>query len=203
MMRFGKWTVIGAKIRKGNLYYYPCECKCGTKRDVSISSLKDSKSRSCGCENYKNPLKHGFWLGGKTKSTYNSWASMIQRCYNINNTHYKDYGGRGIAVCKRWLKFENFLKDMGECPEGMSIHRKDNDGNYELANCKWATDKEQGANKRNSVILTLNGESHHASEWARIKSWSVATIYNRKRRGWPDEEALTTLPSKHNHRARV
>jgi len=79
---------------------------------------------------------------------------MIQRCTNPKCRRYKDYGGRGITVCTRWLKFENFYADMGECPPGMTLERKDNNKGYYKANCRWATNKEQGNNKRNNRLLT-------------------------------------------------
>lgn len=79
------------------------------------------------------------------------WENMKQRCNNPNNQGYKNYGGRGIKVCGRWHSFENFYADMGDCPEGLTLERKDNDGNYEPGNCRWATWKEQGKNKRRPV----------------------------------------------------
>jgi hypothetical protein len=86
--------------------------------------------------------------------TYRSWADMLNRCENPRHKSYKDYGGRGIKVCNRWTWFLNFLNDMGIKPEGKSLDRIDNDGNYEPSNCRWATPKEQSHNRRNSIIRT-------------------------------------------------
>ena len=96
--------------------------------------------------------------GGWTP-TYYSWAAMVQRCTNPARNNWHDYGGRGIKVCRRWLKFENFLADMGERPAGTSIGRKNCDGNYSLANCEWQTDTQQNRQRRNSRLDPLKAEA--------------------------------------------
>lgn len=93
-------------------------------------------------------MKHGHNKVGKKTPEYITWGNMVQRCSNLKHPGYKNYGKRGIKVCKRWLIFENFFKDMGVRPSGRSLDRIDNDGNYESDNCRWATTKEQRANMR-------------------------------------------------------
>jgi len=118
---------------------------------------------------------------------------MFQRCYNPNGTKYADYGGRGITVCDRWLKFENFYADMGDRPEGMEIDRfPDNDGNYEPGNCRWATRPEQMRNTRANRMITFQGRTQCLTDWANEIGVGCSTICTRLARGWSLERALTT-----------
>lgn len=116
---------------------------------------------------------------------------MKTRCFNPNSQQYYNYGARGITVCKRWLKFENFHADMGDKPDGMSLERINNDGNYEPGNCRWATAKEQQANTRLTVRVTINGETSSLSEWCRRYGLKFHRVWRRIEAGMDPIEAVT------------
>lgn len=151
--RFGRLVVMG---RSGQTpaghWLWLCRCDCGATPVVQGSSLRDDRSRSCGClrreRSSETKTKHGH-RGELPSRTYNSWANMHQRTSGGGSAkHVLDYYLRGITVCERWADFGNFLADMGPRPPGTTLDRVDNDGNYSKANCRWATPSEQNANKR-------------------------------------------------------
>lgn len=125
---------------------------------------------------------------------YRAWKSIRARCYSRRNDHYRYYGGRGIKVCDRWRdSFEAFLEDMGPRPEGHSIHRINNDGNYEPGNCRWATNEEQARNKSNNVIIELDGIRKTAADWAQELGLDMSTLCKRIKRGMPPADALAPV----------
>lgn len=152
---FARWTVVRQGPRSnggiGEAQWF-VRCECGTEGLVKSTLLRDGRSKSCGCLKRElhaaSNLKHGHAHEGKISSTYWSWAGMKARCLNPNHVAYPDYGGRGIAICERWMSFANFLEDMGEKPPGMSLERKRVNEGYNPDNCEWATLAAQAANKR-------------------------------------------------------
>lgn len=141
---YGLLTVVDnnpiVETDRNKHYRYQCRCECGKEHIVLVTHLRSGRITSCGCKRgiYKNHLL-----------TYNSWRSMKQRCLNPKHNQYHNYGGRGIKIAPRWLDFANFLADMGERPsKGHSIDRKNNNGNYNKTNCRWATWEQQAGNRR-------------------------------------------------------
>lgn len=142
-----KFGYLTAKTYVGGSYW-ACVCDCGNTANVTMYRMKSGNTTSCGCRKRSvlgiSTTKHG--MAGTR--THRIWKAMRSRCNNPNTPRHKDYGGRGIRVCKRWEEFKNFLSDMGECPDGMSIDRIDNDRGYSPSNCKWSTAKQQNSNQR-------------------------------------------------------
>ena len=131
--------------------------------------------------------KHGMF----GTAVYSSWQGMKARCSNPNDSRFKDYGGRGIKVCSRWLEsFQNFYKDMGDKPEGKSLDRMDNDKGYNSDNCRWATPKEQTNNMRNNIFLTYRGLTLSLREWSKKSGIKYQTLFYRLRKGWKVERIL-------------
>lgn len=158
--KYGRLTLVSVRSG-GKDTIYECLCDCGKAFETTYSNAQRGNTKSCGC--WK--VEHGY-LTGKAQvrhgmsytRTYRTWISMKRRCTLRTHNDYQWYGARGISVCKRWAdSFESFLADMGEAPEGMSIDRIDNNGNYEPSNCKWSTPTEQNQNRRPSSEWSCHG----------------------------------------------
>lgn len=190
---YGKLTVICFIETRKRKAHWKCNCECGKTIIVKSNSLNNGSTKSCGCK-YKEANSKRLTTHGMTNSSiFNLWKGMIQRCSNPNSTHFKNYGGRGITVCNRWLDFKNFYSDMGEKPTNKTLDRIDVNGNYCPENCWWATAKQQANNKRNNRIITFNGKSQSLMQWSTEKGINRCTLSDRLNSlNWSIGKALTT-----------
>ena len=190
--RFGRLTAVSARYCGASNHYrvfWLCRCDCGTEKEIVMDCLVSGMTKSCGCFKRENPTNVTHGLTGTP--TNKIWNGMKKRCYQKNSPTYYKYGGRGIRICERWLGkngFANFLADMGERPKGLTIERKDNNGDYSPENCRWASKMEQARNKRNTVLV-LNGET--LTECARRLGLNYKSLHGYHRmRGLSIEEAI-------------
>lgn len=154
--RFGRLVVLElhAEYMRGKYladYKWLCQCDCGKQKVVLGGNLRFGRTTSCGCVQREAAKDANTKHGNYRHELFATWRLMWRRCTEETYKQYKDYGGRGITVCDRWKSFELFAQDMGTRPEGMTLDRENNDGNYEPSNCRWATRKEQIANQRGKV----------------------------------------------------
>lgn len=185
--QYGLWIVLSEAPRpRGKERRWSCRCsRCGTIKTVLGFRLASGESQ--GCQRCMS-TKHGM----HKSRTYVSWWSMIRRCENAACDQFRDYGGRGIKVCRAWREsFESFLHDMGERPTAMTLERRDVNGDYEPSNCMWATPKQQSRNKRRNRLLTFAGETLCVAEWAERLGIPVFTLRSRLHQKWPVERALS------------
>jgi hypothetical protein len=173
--RFGKLTVLeeteGTVRSNGRVRrYFLCMCDCGSPKKSSYDNLSSGAITNCGCES----LTHGFY----GTRLYNTWKGMIQRTTDSNHPSFKGYGDRGISVCEEWKTAKKFFEwaNSSGYKSGLTIDRIDVNGNYEPSNCRWATQKEQSANKRNTVYVELGGKLVTISEASEITGVKPCTI---------------------------
>lgn len=187
-------TTIHLKSRK---MIWLFKCDCGKTKRIVGSAVTTGNSQSCGCGVVNATIRRNFIHGGSKLAEHRVWREMKKRCYNPKCQGYKNYGGRGIIVCNRWLHlFRNFLSDMGKRPSKFhSIDRKDNNGNYTPSNCQWSTKLRQNRNRRNNHVIEMGGVRKTISEWSEETGINQGTIECRLRRDkWPAAKALTVLP---------
>lgn len=199
-LRYGRLEIIGEAPKRHGHAHVTCRCDCGTIKEIALASLKRGLTKSCGC--YRKERGPGNKRHGYTDTrTYKVWLSMRQRCLNPNNPAYSNYGGRGVSIAPEWDSFEQFWADMGDVPDDMSIERIDNDGNYEPANCRWATRLEQGRNTRKCRPITFQGVTKTITEWAEQFGIEKSTLSQRIRNGWDMERALNQSPLQYHNRS--
>lgn len=225
--KFNRLTVIIYSSKKsGHKRFLICSCSCGTKNKiVREDCLKSGHTKSCGCWNVESGrlsglsnIKHGASISSFAKGghqlDYRLWSNVKNRCYNKNYHRYKDYGGRGIRVYKKWKydfnAFAEYIRSLPNClPENilrsrnsisrsrLTIDRIDNDGDYRPGNLKWSDNKEQANNKRNNKKIKYNGETINLSE--AVTKYAVVSydyVQQRIKRGWSVKRALSTPVTK-------
>ena len=191
---FHRLTVMSLPYKQGRFWFVDTRCSCGNSYKAKTQAIKSGNTKSCGCfaierrYQVKARLSHG----KKYSRVYVKWGGMLSRCRNPNASQYEKYGGRGITVCERWSTFENFYADMGDPPPRHSIERIDVNGNYEPGNCRWATDKEQANNRRNTRFYEVGGQRMTISDVAAQAGMPAQIIAGRMTSGWTIERAIST-----------
>lgn len=174
-LRFGRLTVIEEGVKYKNNCTWICSCDCGNVTKPIIGySLRDGSTKSCGCLKKELILKRNKRHDGSQSRLYTVWNGMKNRCYSPNSSAFKNYGARGITVCDEWKNdfqaFFSWSMKNGYDPEAQrgkcTLDRIDNDGNYEPSNCRWATMKEQGNNRRSNVRVEINGRTQTLTQWS-------------------------------------
>jgi hypothetical protein len=196
---FNKLTVTRYAYTKNKKAYWWCKCSCGKEIIVESYPLRHNERISCGCEVYK-----GLDKGYSHKPLYNLWWNIKRRCNDSTIPSYKNYGGRGISICKEWMDYSEFYKWSlnNGYRRGLTIDRIDVNGNYEPSNCRWVDWKTQERNRSNNHLLTYNDETHCISEWSEITGINKRTIRGRLLRGWSVKDALTIGPDERSANGR-
>ncbi len=186
--RFFRLTVI----RQCKNKMWACVCDCGKKKSVRGDHLRSGAIVSCGCFQ-RERAKQARTIHGECNSPeWRTWKKMHYRCSNSKSPDYKNYGGRGIKVCKRWSSVTAFIEDMGRRPSLLhTIERIKNNLGYSPKNCRWATKLEQARNKRNNRFVTVGDFTRCLGEWAQVSGISRSVIWNRLHAGWDEKTAVT------------
>lgn len=183
-MKYNSWTIVDDTSYKKTIV----RCDCGIEAIRSKGDIVNGKSKSCNTCRYKKRKGGGNpWCEkhGKSNSReMQSWSDMKRRCYSKNRKDYKNYGGRGISVCDRWLNgdgvvsgFHCFLIDMGVRPDGMTLDRINSSGNYEPLNCRWANTIDQMNNRRDTIYVEVNNEKISLANASRILGLEYQMAY--------------------------
>lgn len=192
---FGRLTVESTEVRPVkagvNRLFALCRCRCGQTRAVRSDALGEGGTNSCGClmieERGKSSITHG---QSKTR-THNIWIGMWKRCTNNSNNRYEFYKDKIPPI--EWKDYEVFLRDMGECPDGLSLERKKNELPYSKDNCVWATPTEQAQNRRSSRYLEYQGKTQTIAAWSKELEIPYSRIQARLQANWPIERVLDPI----------
>jgi hypothetical protein len=171
-----------------------CRCDCGNESIVQGAELRSGGTKSCGCLQKEAASKTGKAArthGMSFSHEYSCWSSMIDRCLYPKHNAYPQYGGRHIKICDAWRSFQGFIDDMRNAPStDHTIERIDNNGDYEPANCKWATRREQANNRRNTIRIEIDGEIYPLAMAARKFGVNYQTLHWRIQHGIAPKDAI-------------
>lgn len=192
--KFGKWTVLEHKEKRGQAHYWLCKCECGNTAIVRGGSLAQGTSKSCGCVGRQKTIERSTKHGGYGTRLYRIWDDMKARCYNHNSISYPNYGAKGITVCEEWKNFKTFMDWAlaNGYNDKLTIDRIDYNKGYTADNCRWITMMEQSNNRSNNHYITYNGETLTMVQWARKLNISYNLLCQRMSRGWTFEKAILT-----------
>lgn len=202
--RFSDLLVLEhAGKNKHGVSMWKCRCICGAEIVAQSMLLKNGNVKSCGCR--RKRIQHPMLTHGMSKTpVYRVYRTMMNRCYRPEVESYKRYGARGIKVVERWHAFENFMEDMGPRPEGGTIERRDNDGDYGPHNCIWASREVQNSNKSNNRLITAHGETKTLAQWTKLLGCTSGAILNRLAVGWSENDAVSVpIPERPNAKLTV
>lgn len=195
-VKFGGLTVLKRVVKDSKKTYWECQCECGDIKVSRSDSLKNKITTHCGCKD-NSSKKHGM----TNTRLFNIWSGMRDRCNNQNSKSYKDYGDRGVKICREWsgengfINFYNWSINNGY-EKDLTIDRIDVNGNYEPNNCRWVDMKTQCNNRRNNFNININGEVKSISEWSKISGVHRETIYQRIEKGVTGNDLLNPVEKK-------
>jgi hypothetical protein len=185
---FGRLTVLERSFYKNGRVYWKCECSCGNIAHINGKDMKSGHTKSCGCLG-----RHGF----SSHRFYHTWLGMMARCYREDDIKYKWYGGREIVVCDEWKDMKEFLKwcDGQKVPDGYTLDRSENNGNYCPENCIFVSKKQQSRNRRSNIVVNYEGKEYILIDFVeRFGNADYGTVTSRIRNGWNPIDAVLTPP---------
>jgi len=196
---YGRLTALRRVPSEGRKTRWAFRCECGSEVTKALESVRSGIAKSCGCLRKEvtrdRSLTHGHRVGRKTTPTRKSYEHAKGRCFNPNNPKYPIYGARGITMCDSWANdFMAFLRDMGECPPGMTLDRVDVNGHYEPRNCRWATTRQQARTRTDNVLVEHKGQTMVLKDFAVLMNVGYKALHARvKYRGQTPHEAAAAL----------
>lgn len=197
--RYGRLVAVRRTKTHAKKTFWLFQCDCGALHECRLENVRHSNTRSCGCQKAEDiaarSIKHGHQTGRKESRTLKCYRHAKSRCENPNDPKFPIYGGRGIVMCREWSSdFSAFLRDMGECPPGMSIDRIDPNKGYNQDNCRWATIAQQARTRTDNIVVEHDGRQMVLKDFAALMGVNYKTLHARVRyRGMTPQDAAKDL----------